>query len=86
MKNLSLLKTCVVFLFCAATAIASPAQILTTLHSFDGTDGAGPYGALVQATDGGFYGTTFGGGAYGGGTVFRLVSVRPCFSCPLQWK
>ena len=86
MKNLSLLKTCVVFLFCAATAIASPAQILTTLHSFDGTVGAGPYGALVQATDGGFYGTTFGGGAYGGGTVFRLVSVRPCFSCPLQWK
>ena len=36
MKNLSLLKTCVVFVFCAATAIASPAQTLTTLHNFDG--------------------------------------------------
>ena len=29
-----------VFFLCAATAIALPAQTLTTLHSFDGTDGA----------------------------------------------
>ena len=35
MKKLrSLQMVCVVVLFCAATAIASPAQILTTLYSF----------------------------------------------------
>ncbi len=57
---------------------------LTTLHSFDGTDGFLPIGALVQATDGRFYGTTFAGGSYsscmlayeinGCGTVFRMTA------------
>jgi uncharacterized repeat protein (TIGR03803 family) len=35
-----------------------PSGTLTTLHSFGGTDGAGPLGALIQATNGEFYGTT----------------------------
>ena len=40
MKTFGLLNMVyVVFLFCAAAAIASPAQILTTLHSFDGAEG-----------------------------------------------
>ena len=51
----------------------SPGGTLTTLHSFDTSDGAYPYSALVQATDGNFYGTTELGGANEGGTVFRIT-------------
>ncbi len=36
-------------------------------------DGATPYGGLVQATDGNFYGTTFSGGNVGAGTVFKIT-------------
>jgi uncharacterized repeat protein (TIGR03803 family) len=48
---------------------------LTTLHSFDGTDGGFATGGLVQATNGNFYGTTQTGGANGdpGGTVFKIT-------------
>ena len=47
--------------------------VLTTLYSFTGTnDGEYPGAALVQASDGSLYGTTRGGGTYGGGTVFRI--------------
>src|SRR5438876_4585880 len=46
---------------------------LTTLHSFNGTDGWKPIAGLVQGTEGNFYGTTVLGGAYGGGTVFRMT-------------
>jgi uncharacterized repeat protein (TIGR03803 family) len=50
---------------------------LTTLYSFCSqtgcTDGNTPSGALVQATDGNFYGTTGGGGANNGGTVFKIT-------------
>jgi uncharacterized repeat protein (TIGR03803 family) len=47
---------------------------LTTLHSFDNTDGANPYAGLVQATNGNFYGTTYAGGHSGyAGTVFKIT-------------
>jgi uncharacterized repeat protein (TIGR03803 family) len=48
---------------------------LTTLHSFAGypTDGQTPYGGLVQATNGNFYGTTTAGGTSGFGTVFEIT-------------
>ena len=46
---------------------------LTTLHSFNVTDGAGPYAALTQATDGNFYGVTNTGGANRFGTVFNIT-------------
>jgi uncharacterized repeat protein (TIGR03803 family) len=46
---------------------------LTTLHSFDGTDGSQPAASLVQATDGNFYGTTINGGACILGTVFKIT-------------
>ena len=65
---------------CAVAVIALPAQSFKTLHSFDGTDGANPFAALVQATDGNFYGTTEAGGPVNGdcyegscGTVFKIA-------------
>jgi uncharacterized repeat protein (TIGR03803 family) len=47
------------------------AGTLTTLHSFDSSDGAGPYAGLIQATDKNLYGTTLSGGA-NGGTIFSI--------------
>ncbi len=68
-------KMAYVLLSCAAMATASPAQTLTTLHSFAGrpNDGADPYAGLVQGADGNFYGTTYFGGANNDGTVFRIT-------------
>jgi uncharacterized repeat protein (TIGR03803 family) len=51
------------------------------LHSFDNTDGGDLRAGLVQAEDGNFYGTTYGGGIYGNGTVFRLGVVHTCATC-----
>jgi len=62
-----------VFVLCAAAAMALPAQTFTTLFRFDGTDGTSPQGALVQATNGEFYGTTEAGGAHNYGTVFKIT-------------
>ncbi len=48
----------------------------TILHSFtgDATDGAEPYAAVVQDSQGNLYGTTYYGGTSGMGTVFKLDS------------
>ena len=55
----------------------TPAGKLTTLHTFctqgNCPDGGGPIAALVQATDGGLYSTTSGGGPLGYGTVFKIT-------------
>src|SRR5207302_10946622 len=41
-------------------------------HSFNGGDGRSPEAALVQGSDGNFYGTTLLGGAHLEGTVFKI--------------
>src|SRR5258707_9353580 len=51
----------------------TPGGKLTTLHSFDSTDGSDPVAPLVQASDGNLYGTTQQDGAYGAGTIFRIT-------------
>jgi uncharacterized repeat protein (TIGR03803 family) len=48
--------------------------IETVLYEFaGGNDGEFPYGDLIFDAAGNIYGTTFGGGVYGGGTVFKLT-------------
>lgn len=50
------------------------AGALTVLHSFTpATDGATPYGGLVQATDGNFYGANYVGGSKNHGTIYRIT-------------
>lgn len=65
----------ILFAFLAA-GTATPAfadYSLSTLTSFDGTHGAGPYGGLILSGDGStLYGTTRNGGDNNDGTVFSL--------------
>ncbi|MGA9274164.1 MAG: choice-of-anchor tandem repeat GloVer-containing protein, partial [Candidatus Cybelea sp.] len=49
----------------------TPGGTERVLHSFNGTDGANPYAALI-AVKGLLYGTTEAGGAYNYGVVFSL--------------
>jgi uncharacterized repeat protein (TIGR03803 family) len=44
------------------------------LHSFgSGNDGGYPIGGLVRDAPGNLYGTTYGGGVYGNGTIFEVT-------------
>jgi uncharacterized repeat protein (TIGR03803 family) len=47
---------------------------LTSLYSFNNSDGWEPEGQLIQGTDGRFYGTTLRGGANGDGEIFKITS------------
>jgi uncharacterized repeat protein (TIGR03803 family) len=55
----------------------TPSGAFTVLHSFSSSspvpEGTGP-ASLIQATDGNFYGTTIGGGAFGLGTIFKMTA------------
>jgi uncharacterized repeat protein (TIGR03803 family) len=70
-------RACAVLVLCATTAIARPAQTLTTLYSFCSLsgcpDGAEPIAGLVQAANGDLFGTTSGGSFLSYGTVFRIT-------------
>lgn len=46
---------------------------LTVLHTFTGgVDGANPYAAVIRDNAGNLYGTTYGGGTFAAGIVFKL--------------
>jgi uncharacterized repeat protein (TIGR03803 family) len=47
---------------------------LTSLVTFDGTNGAGPASSLIQISNGDFYGTTAYGGEHNLGTVFKMTA------------
>jgi uncharacterized repeat protein (TIGR03803 family) len=58
----------------------TPSGVVTTLYSFCSVfvggqclDGSQPYGGLIQASDGNFYGTTNDGGSANEGTIFKLT-------------
>src|SRR5579862_2351902 len=61
---------------CGTVFRLTPAGKLTTLYSFcpvpNCLDGSVPLAALVLGGDGNFYGTTYNGGEYGRGTVFKI--------------
>jgi uncharacterized repeat protein (TIGR03803 family) len=63
---------------CGTVFAIAPEGQLTTLYSFCSLtycrDGGSPYAALVQATNGNFYGTTTYSGAKGHGTVFEITA------------
>jgi uncharacterized repeat protein (TIGR03803 family) len=58
------------------TITSSPATILNVIYNFPGypTGGGTPYAALIQGTDGNFYGTTNEGAGGNEGTVFKITS------------
>ncbi len=55
----------------------TPSGTLMALYSFcqqpNCTDGESPYAGLIQGADGDFYGTTYSGGVYGHGTIFKVT-------------
>jgi uncharacterized repeat protein (TIGR03803 family) len=64
----------------SALAVLLPARALTAsnykvLDAFavKGKDGGGPFAPVVRDAQGNLYGTTWGGGTYGYGTVFELM-------------
>jgi len=59
---------------CGTIFKITPQGVLTTLYSFRGlADGSQPQAALLQSTDGNFYGTTPLGGTFGMGTIFQIT-------------
>ena len=52
--------------------LAHGSGTITTLASFNGTNGSEPEDALIMDSSGNLYGTTYLGGASNGGTVFEL--------------
>jgi len=73
-KRIPLSLVTVVFLALAGVPAATQADTLTTLYDFHGSgDGVNPRSAVILGTDGNLYGTTYGGGLIGAGTVFSVT-------------
>jgi uncharacterized repeat protein (TIGR03803 family) len=75
LPSISLCRTAAAsLLFFAACTTPAFSQTLTSLHTFNDTDGCVPFSGLVRGKDGNFYGTTTnGGGGAGDGTAFKIT-------------
>jgi uncharacterized repeat protein (TIGR03803 family) len=59
---------------CGGIYKITPAGKLTVLHTFNGTtEGYYPVGAIIQASDGNFYGTTLVGGPGSFGVIYKMT-------------
>src|SRR5208337_2404899 len=54
--------------------IAPPSNFQTIYAFQGGADGSAPQSFLIEDSAGRLYGTTSAGGAFGGGTVFRIAN------------
>ena len=61
------------FWLCGVAPISLPGQTVTTLASFDSTNGANPSSALIQGIDGNLYGVVPSGGVNNAGTIFKIT-------------
>ncbi len=59
--------------FGAVFELAKGSHMITTLASFNGTNGQYPYAGVIRDSSGNLYGTTYEGGASNSGTVFELA-------------
>jgi uncharacterized repeat protein (TIGR01451 family) len=57
-----------------AFEIPAGTNLVNKLAVFDGANGSSPSGSLIVDSSGNLYGTTFGGGTNGKGTVFELAA------------
>jgi uncharacterized repeat protein (TIGR03803 family) len=71
--KLSLKATLLIVWIFSLPAFAQPGITFTTMLYFGGTNGETPCAGLIQDTNGNFYGTTYQGGQYGDGTVFKIT-------------
>src|ERR1035437_6079006 len=64
----------VIFLFLATVSQPAQSQTYSVIYDFTGkgSDGATPYGGAVLGRSGNLYGTTYLGGKYGSGSVYKL--------------
>jgi len=58
---------------CGPAFRITPQGTLTTLHNFNGTDGATLVAGLIRGTDGNLYGAAQAGGGSGDGTFFKMT-------------
>jgi uncharacterized repeat protein (TIGR03803 family) len=64
----------VIFLFLATVSQPAQSQTYSVIYDFTGkgSDGATPYGGPILDRSGNLYGTTYLGGKYGSGSVYKL--------------